>query len=114
VTVLKTWWMLTRLLLQGRGRYELLFSVFGLSAAAQDEYDRSHWVPTYTEWAGGKDRFVVLTIERDGEPLGEIDPSAPVIGCPTCRTIMRPSAVPGGCEDLWHAENQERIEGETG
>ena len=27
------------------------------------------------------------------------------IGCPTCRTILRPFAVAGGCADEWHAEN---------
>lgn len=35
-----------------------------------------------------------------------IDEQAKWGGCPTCRTILQPEAVPGGCDDRWHASNQ--------
>ena len=44
------------------------------------------------------------TGDREPVRLGPCE-EAPY-GCPTCRTVVRPDRVPGGCLDLWHSDNR--------
>jgi hypothetical protein len=48
--VARTWWELTKLVLAGRGRWQLSIMITTLPSQAQSDFDRHDWVPTSLDW----------------------------------------------------------------
>jgi hypothetical protein len=67
--VFRLWLALTRLVLAGRGRYDVYLHLDddAVSDDTAHEINRLNWVPWRADWVGGEDRFVSIvgTPERE-------------------------------------------------
>jgi len=60
--VRKTWWELTKLVLAGRGGYELN-AVFNDDDEADPWAHQRLWMPYHLDWVGGGDRYATLCFD---------------------------------------------------
>jgi hypothetical protein len=68
-TVRRACWELAKLVLTGRGSYDLYLRVDDLSDDAQYEFNDANWAAYHLDWVGGGDGFAVLSAEpEDGAP----------------------------------------------
>lgn len=63
--VRRTWWEFTKLILAGRGGYDVHVFVRGLSDAARAEFEAEDWRACHLSWTDSRDHFAVLYAEME-------------------------------------------------
>jgi hypothetical protein len=71
----RLWWEFTKLLLAGRGGYEvnLFLRLDDFPDDVRQAVERENWLPVDLSWVGADDRFVVINAVN---AVTEVDPDA--------------------------------------
>lgn len=65
--VRKTWWEFTKLVLTGRGGYEVYVHLNYLPDGVRQVVEGENWLPVDLGWVGADDRFAVLSADAEGD-----------------------------------------------